>query len=80
MADARGARVRLRDAYLEPWTAAAPMTTVRVAWLLAAPLGALHQAVSYQHILKNVEPASRPELDWTSFCLREVLRTVDERA
>ena len=51
-----------------------------MAWLLAAPLGALHQAVSYQHILKNVEPASRPGLDWTSFCLREVLRTVDKGA
>jgi hypothetical protein len=48
-------------------------------WQLAEPLGALHQAVSYQHILAALEPNSRPELSGgLSLWLRRVIQTMPE--
>jgi len=45
------------------------MERLREMWRLAEPLGALHQVVSYQHIVAALEPTSRPEMaggvvDW----------------
>ncbi len=52
---------RLRDAYLEPWTAYEPMERLVEAFEASKPLGALHQAMSYMWILTNIAPDARPE-------------------
>jgi aminoglycoside phosphotransferase (APT) family kinase protein len=52
---------RLSDAYLECWTAYAPMEQLREAARLARVLGALHQAVSYKHIIDSLEDAAQWE-------------------
>lgn len=54
---------RLRDAYLAPWTSYASLEKLQEAWRLARPLHALHQAVSYLHILDNQEPLVHQELE-----------------
>jgi Ser/Thr protein kinase RdoA (MazF antagonist) len=69
---------RLRDAYLQPWTAYAPAARLRPALELGTTLGALHQAVSYQMITRSVEPAARHE--WSGAMrswLRRVLRRLE---
>ena len=48
--------------YLNLWTGYESTKQLRTMWQLAEPLGALHQAVSYQHILASQEPTSRQEL------------------
>jgi phage tail protein X len=69
--DASAVSPRLCDAYLALWTDYEPMPRLREAWALAAPLGALHQAVSYQHIVTS------HELDWgVSFWVRQVFQSV----
>ncbi len=55
---------RLRDSYLALWTPYEPTERLLEMWPLAYPLCALHQAVSYQHILHNTEDACKHELDW----------------
>ena len=55
-------RGQVLDAYLDLWTAYEPMDRLREMWRLAEPLGALHQAVSYQHIVATLEPSSRQEM------------------
>jgi hypothetical protein len=72
-------RERVLDVYLNLWTAYEPIERLRVMWQLAEPLGALHQAVSYQHILAALEPTSKPEmveemLEW----LRRIIRTMPQ--
>jgi hypothetical protein len=53
------------------------MSRLREAWALAAPLGALHQAISYPHIVASLEPAARHELDWgVPFWVRQVFQSV----
>lgn len=52
-------RNQLRDIYLEPWTTFEPRERLLEAWRLAEPLWSLHQAISYQAILANLETASR---------------------
>lgn len=52
-------RNQLRDIYLEPWTTFEPKARLLEAWRLAEPLWSLHQAISYQTILANLEPVSR---------------------
>jgi hypothetical protein len=47
---------RLRDDYLQQWTAFAPMERLQAAWRLARPLIALHHTVSYESIIANLEP------------------------
>lgn len=54
-------QAHLRDSYLALWTAYAPIEQLREAWELARPLCDLHQAVSYQSILNNVEAAERKD-------------------
>jgi hypothetical protein len=57
-------RDALRDAYLSLWTAYEPMERLREAYQLAVTAGALHQAVSYQHILNAMEPRQRKDWQW----------------
>ncbi len=54
--DVPSARERLIDAYLGEWSAYAPMDRLHKAWALAEPLGWLHQAISYQYLLRSLEP------------------------
>jgi hypothetical protein len=58
------ARERIVQLYLELWTEYEPIERLREMWRLAEPLGALHQAVSYQHILATLEPTSKQEMIW----------------
>ncbi len=57
------ARARLLAAYLQIWTAYAPLEELHAAWKLAEPLCSLHQAISYRSIVVNIEPAARHEFD-----------------
>jgi hypothetical protein len=73
--DASAVCPRLRDSYLALWTAYEPLPRVQEAWQLAEPLGALHHAVSYQHIVAGLEPTAQHELAWgVSLWLRRVLQ------
>ena len=54
---------RLRNAYLEPWTALMPMERLADTFEASRPLGALHQAMTYMWILTNISAAARPELE-----------------
>jgi hypothetical protein len=56
-------RRRLRDAYLAPWTAYAPMEQLIEAFELAQPLAGLHHALlQHRYVLPNLESGSRWEL------------------
>lgn len=67
-------RARLRDAYLSVWLDYEPMDRLLELWRDAEPLALLHHAVSYRHILANVEPGAGRELEWAlPFFLRKVL-------
>lgn len=58
-------RGQLRDAYLSMWLDFEPMERLLEMWQIAYPLCALHQAVSYQHIVLANEPADcKFELEW----------------
>jgi thiamine kinase-like enzyme len=57
-------RDQLLATYFQAWTQYEPMERLQAAWQLAEPLGALHQAVSYQHILAVLEPTSKREMIW----------------
>lgn len=52
-------RTQLRDAYLQEWTAFEPMERLLAAWKLVESLWPLHQAISYQYILANLEDVPR---------------------
>lgn len=70
-------RERLRDSYLALWTDFEPMDRLLEMWTIAYPLCALHQAVSYQHIIANVEDEAEPDFDWAlPFWLRQILATM----
>ncbi|MBA3533986.1 MAG: aminoglycoside phosphotransferase family protein, partial [Ardenticatenales bacterium] len=67
-------RDRLLDGYLALWTDYEPMARLKELWELVKPLCALHQVISYQHIVNSLEPASKQELiegftDWTHLLL-----------
>lgn len=55
-------QARLRDAYLAQWTAWEPMERLHEIWRLAKPIAALHQAVSYLHILLGQEELIHDEM------------------
>jgi aminoglycoside phosphotransferase (APT) family kinase protein len=65
------------DAYLAGWDEFAGPDELRQALAIAEALTPLHHAVSYQHILANLEPAARPELDFTADYLRRVIAGAD---
>lgn len=56
-----GTKERLRDAYLEPWTACAPRERLRAAFERSQTLGWLNHALSYRWIVDHVEPGARWE-------------------
>lgn len=71
-------RDRLRDAYLSEWTDIEPMDRLRVVWKVSQPLAFLHHAVSYRHILANVEPEASHELRWgVPYFLRKALAALE---
>ena len=55
-------KMQLRDAYLSQWTDWEPIERLQKAWQLARPLAALHQAVSYLHILLGQEELIHEEM------------------
>jgi hypothetical protein len=72
-------RAQLRNIYLEPWTIYEPMERLYEAWCLAEPLWALHQAVSYQVILANLEETPRAAFkNVIPAYLREVLKGMEQ--
>ena len=74
-----GGRERVLDMYLNLWTDFEPIERLRELWRLAEPLGALHQAISYQHIFSALEPNSKPEVvDEMLGWLRCIMRTMPE--
>jgi hypothetical protein len=73
------AYTRLRAAYLEAWTACAPMDDLIPLFEQAQLLGLLHQAISYQGITNSVEAKG----EWASGVpdyLRSLLRRIDTGA
>jgi hypothetical protein len=65
---------RLRGAYLAEWTRFEPAERLERAWRLAAPLGALHHAVSYRSLVANLAPPiDRHMMQATASWLRKVL-------
>lgn len=58
-------QVRLRNAYLEPWTVRLPMQQLTSLFQIALPLAALHHAVVSYEIIQNLEPAHRWETENT---------------
>ena len=57
--DVPSAREHLIEVYLGEWSAYAPMYMLREAWALAEPLGWLHQAISYQYLLRPLAQVQR---------------------
>lgn len=55
---------RLRDCYLAQWITYEPLARLLEMWELAYALCGLHQAVSYQAIINNIEDACKYEMDW----------------
>jgi Ser/Thr protein kinase RdoA (MazF antagonist) len=55
-------KARLRNAYLAEWSGYDTPERLRTTFALAAPLSALHQAVSYQGILQYGPPETAKEL------------------
>ncbi len=77
--DPVAAKAYLRDAYLAEWTAYEPSARLGEMWALAEPLGALHQAISYQHILAALEPTSKHEMIGSApYFLRKLLESLPE--
>lgn len=71
----------LRKRYLELWTEHESLKRLGELWTLAQPLSALHQAVSYVHIVANIEAATQHELNWgLDYWFRQVLATAREAA
>lgn len=64
-------------AYLAGWDEFAVPDKLRQAMAIAEALTPLHHAVSYQHIVANLEPVARPEVDATATFLRRVIAGAD---
>jgi Phosphotransferase enzyme family len=72
-------QIHLRDVYLSQWTDYEPMERLLEAFKLGAILGAVHQAVSYQHIIAHMEGMSKVELrGGASYWLRVLLQLLAE--
>ncbi|MBX3080833.1 MAG: aminoglycoside phosphotransferase family protein [Anaerolineae bacterium] len=72
-------RERLLETYFRAWTTYESLERIQAAWRLAEPLGSLHQAVSYRHILAILEPTSKREMVWgVPEWLRRMLRTLPD--
>ena len=67
-------RDRLRAAYLPAWASFEPPERLEGAFRLAAPLAALHHAVSYRSIVAGMTPPVEPHMSRsTAWWLRQVL-------
>lgn len=74
-------QLQLRDCYLAEWRDYESPERLLTLWQLAYPLCALHQAVSYQAILRNTEPRCQGELAWAMpFWCRQILQTLEGTA
>jgi hypothetical protein len=70
-------RMHLRDVYLSQWTDYEPVERLIEAFQLSQMLSAVHQAVSYQHIMAHVEGTSKAEMRGSaSYWLRILLQTL----
>ena len=56
--------LRVRDAYLEPFTAFAPRSELVEHVTLARRTGAVTRAMSYQHAFDGEPRSAQAELDW----------------
>ena len=71
-------QIRLRDHYLSHWIDFEPKERLLEAWQFASILAAVNQAISYQTIVANIEPASCHELEWgVAFWLRRMLSLIE---
>jgi hypothetical protein len=76
--DAANACSHLLESYLELWTAYEPLERLRQVWALAQPLGALHQAISYVHIVAGLEATAKHEVAWgITYWLRHGLQLLE---
>jgi hypothetical protein len=76
--DAANARVHMLESYLALWTAYESLERLRQVWALARPLGALHQAISYAHIVAGLEATAKHEVTWgITYWLRKVLQFLE---
>jgi aminoglycoside phosphotransferase (APT) family kinase protein len=67
-------RARLRAAYLPAWSSFEAPERLARAWELAAPLGALHQAISYRSLIASLQPPIDLHMSQsTAWWLRQVL-------
>ncbi len=73
-ADAAGACLRLRDAYLEPWTVYEPHDILTQAWTIACQLAPLSAALWYHDRILPVLEIPWELQDIVPFYLRNVLR------
>ena len=74
--DNPNAEIRLRDAYLRPWTRLMPMDKLIESFEASRPLGTLHEMMTYMWIRTNIPADARPELDggllhWVRTLLRQ---------
>ncbi len=68
-------RNRLRDSYLTQWTDYASLDHLRAIFPLTQLLATLHQAVSYRHLMANVEGPTGPEMrSGATYWLRQLLQ------
>jgi hypothetical protein len=59
-------------------TAYESLERLRQVWALARPLGALHQAISYAHIVAGLEATAKHEVAWgISYWLQKVLQFLE---
>jgi aminoglycoside phosphotransferase (APT) family kinase protein len=76
--DVPDARERIRDAYLQAWTAYEPMERLVEAFALGEVVAALHQAISYRYIVASLDDSQKGQLHGgTSQWLRVLLRYAD---
>ena len=69
----------LQNTYLSQWLEYESAERLLEAWKLAKPLCALHHAVTYQHIMANLEPRSKHEFNHAlpNF-LREMIKSTSQ--
>jgi hypothetical protein len=72
--------LRLRDAYLEPWTAALPRSALTDAAAIAARLASLTRAVSWHRVVTLTEGALDAEPEMMGSYLSQVLEAFDRAA
>ena len=70
-------QARLRAAYLPVWSSFEASERLALAWELAVPLGALHQAISYRSLMASLQPPIDLHMSQsTAWWLRQVLASL----